>query len=122
MLDQLKKAIFTAREENLEEIFTFINVLSEINLIDEKKKEDLLERHNKIKENLEGQLENMGFEQAERVETKDIFMHVVASPFLLLGYTGKGLGNLAVKIGKSIQGQDKALMAQFKKDLEQAFE
>lgn len=28
MLDQLKKAIFTAREENLEEIFTFINTLS----------------------------------------------------------------------------------------------
>jgi len=28
MLDQLKKAIFTAREENLEEIFTFINALS----------------------------------------------------------------------------------------------
>lgn len=54
MLDQLKKAIFTAREENLEEIFTFINALSQINLLDEKKKEELLERHNKIKENLEG--------------------------------------------------------------------
>ena len=28
MLDQLKKAIFTAREDNLEEILIFINALS----------------------------------------------------------------------------------------------
>jgi len=54
MLDQLKKAIFTAREDNLEEIFKFINVLSEIKLLDDKKKDELLARHLKIKENLEG--------------------------------------------------------------------
>ena len=64
----------------------------------------------------------MGFEQAERIKTKGIFLHVVASPFLLLGYAGRGLGFLAEKIGKSIQGQDKVQMNQFKKELEQAFE
>lgn len=54
MLDQLKKAIFTAREEKLEEIFVFINTLSQVGLIDDKKKEELLQRHATIKENLEG--------------------------------------------------------------------
>jgi len=47
---------------------------------------------------------------------------VVASPFLLLGFAGRGLGNFASKIGKSIQGHDKVQMIQFKKELEQAFE
>lgn len=64
----------------------------------------------------------MGFEQAERVKTKGIFVHVVASPFLLLGFVGQGLGNFAGKIGKSIQGSDKVQLIQFKKELEQAFE
>lgn len=49
-------------------------------------------------------------------------MHIVASPLLLLGYAGRGLGNLASKIGKSIKGEDKVNMAQFKKDLEDCFE
>lgn len=65
-LDQLKKAVLSARDDQLNEIKQVIDTLHQCKLIDDQLHAKYLQRWNEIKEKIEGQLENMGFDQAQR--------------------------------------------------------
>lgn len=72
-----------------------------------------MQRWSDIKEKIDGQLENMGFDPAMKKKQVEMWKDCIATPFLVVGHGLKKMVGLIQKLGETIQGKDKVTFKNF---------
>ena len=90
--------------------------------MDDNKYQSAIQKWSEIKDKIEGQLENMGFDMNSKKDQIKAWKNYVYSPFLVIGHGMNKLGALISSLGAQLQTTESKNMKQFLKDVKEAFE
>lgn len=120
-MDQLKKAIFSAKDDQLTQTKQVIDMLYQTKLIDQAKYQEYELQWNEIKEKVEGNLENMGFDMAQKVEQMNKLKMALGSFGLIVVHGVAQIGPLVKKVVDAVKGRDRVEQANLLKNVKQSF-
>lgn len=121
-LDQLKKAVLLARESQLKDLKEIIESLKQCSMIDNNQYRSYLDQWHEIKENVDGQLDNMGFDLASKKAGISDFKDTVYSTVLLgQHFITQKLPQFINSVSMSFKGSDTRDYIEFTQVVKESF-
>ena len=114
-LDSLSSVILIVMEKHIEEIKTLIQMLIENDFLQQEDAVKYIEECDKIKEQTDYDLDNMGIDPIRREQQFNLFVQIVAAPIIVLSTLAVGIYDLAGYIGSVFKFKEREKMQNFKK-------